>query len=537
MSTRQKSFFDQNPTPKPFKSQWHRPRDAPPAARLDNHTRPPPHVQTGPPIMPSTQTRTRLKKFQFLEGTPPAEFVKDGNADKENAPMASQPKATPKAVKVAEMTGQTSATPRLATAKTFPPPSTPAARLPLAELVGNVDDSSRHMVKPVVSPEEQLCWRGSQPTNTPLPRKRKRARSSSPAAPSQEDSRWPEPPRKDITTPQADPVLELWNRYTNNKGTPSGTKAVAFAHLISESSPRSSANAGSVSGLRRWASCGVEFPASTKKKRRTTGAFAATKEPTGDVFNQPSSEGVIQGHPQEKSKLAGMVERMKESISRPQPRIASQIPSSSSPLPDQERHPLPIDSPLQRRGRDEHTQDTETFESIKDDMETVDDDEARGEERRNSGSSDDFGDFDDEMVDALEITTRVSEPPESQIPDPTESANVDAFPPPEEPAAPPTNDAESDDEFGLDEDIFAADLEQAASFYDNRPEMTSQEQQHQACAVTASAAVPSVIDLVDDNEDDDFGDDIDADEFAAAEFAATQAPATNVRRPRTIRRM
>jgi hypothetical protein len=521
MSTRQKSFFDQNPKHKqPFKRQWHHPRGAPPADRPNNHNGPPPHPTTRTPIMPSTQTRTKLKRFQFVEGAPPVEPPnRTGNAEKENAPA------------LAEKVDKTCATPKLATSRSCPPPSTPGARLPLAELVGNVDDSSRHMVKPVVSPEEQLCWRGSQPANTPLPRKRKRARSSSPAAPSQEDPRGPDATRKDFTTPQADPNTELWNRYTNNRGTPSGTRAVAFAHLICESSPHSSAHAGSVSGLRRWASCGVEFPASTKKKkkRRTHGVFTATEEQTGDVFHQPSSDGGFHGQPQEKSKLAGMIERMRESISNPRPDNASQLPSSSSPLPNAERHPPPVDSPLQRRRRDEHNQDRETSETLQEDMRVMDVNDEMDNGQRSSGSSDEFGDFDDEMVDALEISIHAPELHHSQFPGPTDTTNVATIPPCQEPAAPPTSDGDSDDEFGLDEDIFAADLEQVASLYDSRPQMLSKEQEIQADASAESATDPLVISLLDD---DDFGDDIDADEFAAAEFAATQAQTTTVRRPR-----
>jgi hypothetical protein len=469
--------------------------------------------------MPSTQTRTKLKKFQFVDGAPPVEPAVQGNADKENAITAQ------------EAAEKTCETPKLATSKTCPPPSTPGARLPLAELVGNVDDSSRHMVKAVVSPEEQLCWRGSQSINTPLPRKRKRARSSSPAAPSQEDPRGQDSARKDFTTPQADPNTELWNRYTNNKGTPSGTRAVAFAHLISESSPHSLANAGSVSGLRRWASCGVEFPASTKKKkRRISGAFAVATEQIEDVFHQRSSDG---GPQVKKSGLASLVESLKEAIPKRPSAVASHPPSSSSPLPDHEPFRLPVDSPIRLRTIDEHLPPEDTSETLGGEAEAVAELDEADHGRSSSGSSDDFGDFDDEMVDALEITNHEPVSHHDQDPRPDELESVVAVPPDHETDALPTiptNYCDSDDEFDLDEDIFAADLEQVASLYDRRPEMSAAEQEVQMVD-GASDARPPVISLLDD--DDDFGDDIDADEFEAAEIAATQAPATTVRRPRT----
>lgn len=243
--------------------------------------------------MPSTQTRTKLKAFQFIEGAPTGETTtKQRNAEKENLPAAN-PRSSVKDV------GNTATTPKPkpATSKSCPPPSTPAMkRPPLADLVGNIDDSSRHAPQPVVSPEEQLIWRGSQPVNTPLPRKnKKRARSSSPAAPSQEDPTL-EAVKKNLTTPQADPVLDMWSRYTNKSGTPSANKNVAFAHLISEASPRSAVAAGSVSGLRRWASCGHEFPASNRKRRRTHGVFQEDQDRAEDVFaGAPSSDGTLLG--------------------------------------------------------------------------------------------------------------------------------------------------------------------------------------------------------------------------------------------------
>ena len=75
------------------------------------------------------------------------------------------------------------------------------------------------------------------------------------------------------------------------------------------------------------------------------------------------------------------------------------------------------------------------------------------------------------------------------------------------------------------DDVFAADLEQVASLFDDRP-LESPVQ-----LATANEALPvardlPVIDLVNDDSDE-FGDDIDPDEFAAAEIAATQPPATN----------
>lgn len=435
---------------------------------------------------------------------------------------------------VKNMDQHSSETPKLVQSKTCPPPSTPATRLPLADLVGNIDDAHRHTMKPIVSPDEQLGWRGSQPVNTPLPRKsRKRARSSSPAVASQEEPRM-DSIKKDLNTPHADPATELWTRYTSNKGTPTANKVVAFAHLINESSPRSSATAGSVSGLRRWASCGVEFPASHTKKRRTHGAFRVEKESTEDVFGAASSDGAFQAQP-EKSKLAGMLQRMRDSITKQAPSkiTSSEIPSSSSPLPEAGDRHIPPSSPLQHRARDDEIQSSQTLDAQ---TEAIEEEEAPVEPARSSSSSDEFGDadFDTEMVEALEISQCAPQQPQPQpstfVPaQPVDSAQ-ESLPHTVQSAMITVDDDDSDDEFGIDEDLFAADLEQVASLYDIRPEGTSTYNQDISVAVAGNdtmghSAIPPVINLVDDDSDD-FGDDIDVDEFAAAEVAATQTHAS-----------
>ncbi|KAL5407447.1 hypothetical protein PMIN03_007171 [Paraphaeosphaeria minitans] len=550
MATRQRSFFDQKPRPKHF-NQWPgRPRNHP----TDQHnTAAPRQVVTGPPIMPSNQTRRKLKSFQFIEGAPAPQTMARIDAEKENTVARKEPKAVAAKQRVdshqtttTEAAEQAAQTPRPAKAntKSCPPPSTPGTRFPLAELVGNVDDSSRHVVKTIVSPEEQLCWRGSQQINTPLPRKRKRARSSSPAAPSPDDHQVQHQDARQLTTPQANPATELWNQYTNNKGTPSGHKNIAFAHLISEASPRSSATAGSVSGLRRWASCGVEFPASTKKRRRVQAPIGVFKEHTEDPADQPSSDGHFQGPPKGKTNLAEMLEKMRESMAKPVRRTGSQAPSSSSPLPAAERLDTPADSPLRRLGRadfeDEETSDTlvgDDAAAAKKEEDEEDEEDEFGS-HRTSGSSDEFGDvdFDDDIADVLEISGQTATAQQAQILHPPEQDLILSQVVPREPSGPPVLEAaDSDDEFGLDEDVFAEDLEHVASLYDARAERTPEQQ---AFGVNATenrqteneaplAPAPPVINPVDDDDDDDFGDDIDVDEFAAAEVAASQVPATN----------
>ncbi|KAI8941289.1 hypothetical protein NX059_002519 [Plenodomus lindquistii] len=513
--------------------------------------------------MPSTQTRTKLKAFQFIEGAPTVETVKEREAEKENQHTTlekTKSMETPKTSRVTKDVENMDKTPKLPTTKTCPPPSTPATtRLPLAELVGNIDDSARHAPKPVASPEEQLIWRGSQIVNTPMPRmNKKRARSSSPVLPSsQEDSRF-NSNRTELITPQADPAKEMMSRYTSQNGTPTAHKSVAFAHLINDSSPRSAAAAGDVGGLRRWASCGDQFPASHRKRRRTHGVYQAQEDATEDVFaHAPSSDSMMQG-PTTKPNIADMVQRMRECVSKSRSRTSSQVPSSSSPVIGAgDRQTRSSGSPLQRRPRDHDSdydlEEEEPAEVLQVEEEIVCEDVYVNEEPQDEGpiqegpshktspSSDDFGDddFDSDMVEALDIT-----PPTAQTLAPLISFVAPTTEPPKQPSQPqapsqqqwqpppladPQLAGSDDDEFGMDdEDDFAADLEQVASLYDTRSFEQPNNHIHgeETVGVVEAAPTAPVINLIDDDDDDDdeFGGDIDVDEFAAAEVAATQVP-------------
>jgi hypothetical protein len=481
--------------------------------------------------MPSSQSRKKLKAFQFIDGAPASENLKMREAEKENISIPEKAKETPKASRVVDhVVGDPLKTPKPVHAKTYPPPpSTPATRLPLAELVGNAEDSRRYAVQSVPSPEEQLYWRGSQTVNTPLPRKgKKRARSSSPAAPSQEELPKANFVTNEVDNIEADPATELWARYTNNKGTPSSKKGTSFDHLINETSPRSSANVGSVSGLRRWASCGLEFPTSAAKRRRARGIFRAQGGIDEAGFDATSSDGVYQAQAGP-SKLATMLQMMRESAMRSNSGTCPpELPSSSSPLPETGDRRVPsTQSPSQQRHA--RSQDFEAVENISVVMNAIDeeDDLIVGHV---FGSSDEFGDadFDDDLVEALDVSQQDASVPSEvvcRLPEVQEQTRPAVV------AAAEIIYEGSDDEFGLDEDIFAADLEQVASMYDNRPTILPAE----AVPEMPSNDLPApVIDLVEEEEDEDFGDDIDVDEFTAAEDAATQGQNT-VRNTKSIK--
>jgi hypothetical protein len=181
--------------------------------------------------MISSGSKRKLKAFQFIEGVP--------NADKENH-------VPEKAVKKQK---------RVDTPST---PSNLASRIPLTHLIGQQD----YRASEILTEQDHVHWKQATPRPsqyTPGKKKKtKRAHSSSPPS-----------VNKSFKTPKPDPANEVWSRY--NAGLNDSALRASqsgLENLLIESSPRSSEHAGSVSGLRRYNSCGLQWPASKKKQKK-----------------------------------------------------------------------------------------------------------------------------------------------------------------------------------------------------------------------------------------------------------------------------
>jgi DNA replication ATP-dependent helicase Dna2 len=444
------------------------------------------------------------------------------------------------------------------------PPSTPATRLPLSDLIGNPEE--RPVFPPKETPvKEDVLWMhnltpsSSRPNITPA-RKRKRARSSSPASSQPEPVNFSKEPfdvqglQQSLRTPQADPAADLWSRYASaNDGTDSNNKSTTFAHLLRDSSPGSSATKGSISGLRRWASCGVEWPVSaTKNKRRRI--MPREDEPNEDY---PGQQEHISPR---KSKVGLLLERMKESLSKPSERIPDG-PSSSSPLPERSAMEE-TESPLHRLApvQEEESPVSQHFGSVR---------QGSGRIQKSQASSSEYGDddIDFEMLEAIESTAVVthsqSKPPVQILPTIIEERhaprliphsmpqprNQPQLPPRNQPQAPSRNQPQAltrnqpqaplrqstniapvkpqvvDDEFGDDDDdLFAEDLELIASVYESQATKSLPQQVVQRAPAPGKMTGLVGNQAVEILSDDEFGDDdIDDGLFAAAEVAATQA--------------
>jgi hypothetical protein len=381
-----------------------------------------------------------------------------------------------------------------------PLPSTPSLRLPLADLIGNAEDALRRPTPQDEVPSEEIGWiaNSSHPDLTPRQR-RTRPQSSSPVSSSQNDaSNLPDPnlPQSAFKTPRADPAAELWTRYAtarNPDDTPIEKRIPSLAHLMNDSSPRAAPRTpgGSVGGLRRWASCGLEWPSTRGgKRRRVNGIFHEHKDQDPSVTKPLSRVGML-------------VEKVQESLAR------KDLPSSSSPLPDKvdfpNIHMVPSNHHNSRapsaRSSQQYSYENEDAEFDDPEM-TLDD-----------------------LPDIQQTNTAHNK----------STANTTVM----------NTINENDDEFGEDEfgdDIDVEEAENVVSFFESRPGTSNgQFASHQnTCAIARSHSPsapsapplqqhPQTYDLTgfqfsDDDDDDEFGgSDLDEEQFVQCEMNATQA--------------
>ena len=232
-----------------------------------------------PPIAASSQSKSKLKAFQYSERNDYS-VPKAAGSEKENEDPkldATTPKTDPPSQPLSQ---------RSATKDVRDCPQTPLGRLPLTELLASGDDTSRQYLNP--TPIERVLWDNAPGSSEPSQSRkkgRKRAHSSSPANSSQNDTSRHftiNKPQVDLhalqqalKTPKADPAEDLWTRYSLNRGTtegwsPTAPTVLAFTQLVHSSSPQTPAShlqSKDGLGLRRALSC-IEWPTSAAKRRK-----------------------------------------------------------------------------------------------------------------------------------------------------------------------------------------------------------------------------------------------------------------------------
>jgi hypothetical protein len=426
------------------------------------------------------------------------------------------------------------------------PPTTPAGKLALPDLIGMVDV---RCVEQEISPDERIMWdhdanavHSSASSYGALKRVKKRARSSSPtsSSPAQISSHLSGKGTFDLhrlnlslKTPQADPVNDLWGRYNVEQVTIEGPPLPTLAHIMYTSSPQSSKEGifsrseGSLrKSIGRSNSCGTDWP----KRRKLV---MAEEQPLDDVFTESFNAG-----PSKLSLVSALLGKVQDGYSSAGKPKRTMEPSSSSPMGNtaflsgrEESSPL-------RQVLHQPAMSLNDVKAPVNDPSFGDVEPASTAKRlKDDSDSSDYGDFDDEAFDESMVgapsTDSVSASgglleggTQSQMllwdgPHLKLSANMDT-------AYDSTSQKNEDEDFGdMDEETCAEDLETMVAKYDlgllvedamsSKSVKGAKEVEDGASKLVAKTKISSV------ESEDEFGDSFSDTDFEAAEAAATQS--------------
>lgn len=504
-----------------------------------------------PAIAASLQSKTKLNAFRYQQKfKKPEQAMRasgDTLLDKENAVQHEGQRSGQKLLASQEASKQP--------AREFP--STPAGRVPLADLIGDNEDHQE--ASPRRSPLEAVSWdrspRGSNDSfMTPVMRRgKKRARSSSPASSSQK-IKTTKPAfdlqnlQASLKTPQNDPVAEFESRYfaRNRHQTPSKPSSSAAPDFMHSSSPQTPALSGGESAkLRRTASCGIAYPRGSKRRKMSREDKPVLKENPKDNASISEKQGELEAI----SRLLDSINDGLQSASRsPSQRDG---PSSSCPLPAENGDEIaPILPPESLHQISQHSQAPSQTVAPK-----IPSQRSHGPSQRSESSE--FGDADvdqaftnfdtDRIVTTVipsesaaitSIQQRISKSQEAT------AVGLTAAPTMKPPIYAPLHDSDTtllNDINDDDDDEFAAELEFLASKYDQHPAGTSSNIEiapqipEQDLELPVSGATiletptkgnKAVIELSSDEEfgDDDFDEDIFDEVLLRATQARTHTP-------------
>lgn len=464
----------------------------------------------------SAESRCELKAHRFIDGQPaPDNSTSTVQEDEHKTREAN-------VLCAAEEESVESGLNRSQLAKPYP--STPSARLPL----GEVDCNASHNHQPAIlstTPEEYIGWstilspKGDGPLDFTGGKKLKRNRSSSPLRSSQGEpghfcrvkpaGQLENAPNL-LRTPRADPATDLWMKYTTDKANANGDvkpRPLKSVSLLEQSSPRlhGEDSTRKVGGLRRWASCGVEWPTS-RAKRRKTKAGARGERP--DLLQKHANiQEMEKRETLTTSKLGFLVERMQETLARNMDTDNAPAPSSSSPFPKAgEVQAADSKSPCQHLGQGAKR------------LNMCDDNDNDPEKRRLINFKS-FRKSDSCYMEAESHQKKASITHSAAAASEKDVSKTES------------DDSKTESDDFSEEGFFACELESFASLYDNRPDDVAEElsakrledENANTGKVESTKEVRKADPAIPLSSDDDYGGaDIDAEQCAAVEAIATQ---------------
>ena len=237
-------------------------------------------------------------------------------------------------------------------------PQTPVGRLPLAELIAG--GNNIHRPEADLPPVERVLWNHSQRScdanesqgRRPTKRGKRRAHSSSPSTSQSEPRIVKETSKFDVLqgslkTPQADPVNDLWSRYSlaTDKPSPTGRAEATLASLHSSSpqTPTSHWQGKETSKLRRSYSCNVEWPTSAAKRRKILYSSSNQEAKTGYTTHGRGSEA---GGRSKMARVSLLVEQIQNKLARSSTQDDENGVDPSSLLPFLERTSFSTTAPV-----------------------------------------------------------------------------------------------------------------------------------------------------------------------------------------------
>ena len=321
------------------------------------------------PIEPSSESMSKLRAFQLQPQDEPlgggTESLASADAAKENSPTDQDREGTtrPQATPIHPSLSQKSAEKDVREC-----PQTPIGRLPLAELIAGGNDIRNARVD--LPPVERVLWNHSQQSCDPdgsqgrrtMKRGKKRAHSSSPSASQNEPGIVKESSKLDmlqgsLKTPQADPVNDLWSRYSLAADKPSPTRhaetTLASLHSSSPQTPTTHWEGRESGKLRRSYSCNIEWPTSATKRRKIQYSSSNQEANVGYSTYEHGAEVTRRS---KMARVSLLVEQIQNRLARSSTQDDENRVDPSSSLPILEKTSFsttaPISSP-QAAGRDD----------------------------------------------------------------------------------------------------------------------------------------------------------------------------------------